>query len=88
MKCPDEIAPTIIELISTAILRIRAAGWSGDAELCAIEADHVHNLPALPLNFSPDLLGFYWNVERESFLGAANDHATRKGTARDFHAFE
>lgn len=41
MKCPDDIAPAIVELISTAVLRIRAAGWSGDAELCAIEADHV-----------------------------------------------
>ena len=67
-NCPDEIQPTIIELMSTAILQIRAAGWSGNAEWCAIEADHVHNLPALLLNFSPDLLGFYWNVELQSFL--------------------
>src|SRR5665213_4331608 len=88
MRCPDEIAPTIIELISRGILRTRAAGWSGDAELCAIEADHLHNLPALLLNFSPGLLGFYWNVSRQSFMCTAREHATRKGMAADFGAFE
>lgn len=88
MNCPDDIAPAIVELISTAMLRIRDAGWSGDAELGAIEADHVHNLPALLLNFSPDLLAFYWNVERESFLRAYKDYIARKGTAADFRAFE
>jgi hypothetical protein len=88
MKCPDDVAPMIVELISTAILRIRAAGWTGDADLCAIEADHVHNLPVLLLNFSPDLLGFYWNTERQSFIAAAKNHAKRKGAAADFRAFE
>ena len=88
MKCPDDIAPTIIELISTAVIRVRAAGWSGDAELCAIEADHVHNLPGLLLNFSFELLGFYWRVERESFRRAATDLAARTGTAADFRVFE
>jgi len=71
-----------------AVLRVRDAGWSGDGELCAIEADHVHNLPALLLNFSPDLLSFYWNVERESFLRAANAHVARNGASAEFGAFE
>ena len=69
MSCPAEIAEIIAEIIQTGLLRIRSLGWSGDAGRCAIEADHIHNLPGLLTNYSPDLLKYYWEVERPSYLG-------------------
>ena len=68
MNCPPEIAGIILDMITTAALRIRVLGWAGNAQRCAIEADHIHNLPALLRGYSPDLLRFYWEVERTSFI--------------------
>jgi len=49
-------------------LNIRRAGNAGEAFQCAIEADHIHNLPALIIQYVPALLDYYWNVERPAFL--------------------
>jgi hypothetical protein len=68
MNCPHEIAPILIQIIQDGILRTRSRGWAGDAPRCAIEADHIHNLPALLEGYSPDLLRFYWEVERPTFI--------------------
>ncbi len=68
MTCPDEIADILCEILEQAILRIRAAGWEKNLSRCAIEADHVHNLPSLLIHYSPDRLKYYWEAERSSFL--------------------
>src|SRR5438105_6141215 len=68
MTCPPEIASLLLEILKTGILRIRSAAWSGDAGRCAIEADHIHNLADLLLNYSPELLNFYWEIGRPSFI--------------------
>jgi hypothetical protein len=68
MRCPPEIMDIILEILNNGILRVRSAGWSGDSDRCAIEADHVHNLPCLLADYSPDLLRFYWESARVSFI--------------------
>jgi hypothetical protein len=68
MNCPSEVSEIIIEIVQTGILMIRDAGWSGDAGRCALEADHIHNLPTLLKNYSPELLKSYWDVEKPSYL--------------------
>jgi hypothetical protein len=68
MTCPPAIARVVLEILQLAVLKIRAGGWGGDAARCAVEADHVHNLPALLIDYSADLLQFYWQVERPSFV--------------------
>jgi hypothetical protein len=68
MTCPPDVARVILHILQVAVLRIRAGGWKGDGPRCALEADHVHNLPALLINYSEDLLRFYWEVERPSFM--------------------
>jgi hypothetical protein len=73
MHCPPEIAAIIAEILSAGLLRIRSLGWAGNAERCAVEADHVHNLPALLVDYKPDLLAFYWRVERIDFIGRTSD---------------
>ncbi len=68
MSCPPDIAEIIVDIIQTGLLRIRGAAWANQTERCAIEADHVHNLPTLLVNYSPGQLKYYWEVERPSFI--------------------
>lgn len=68
MQCPPEIARILTQLVATGLLRIRALGWSANAERCAVEADHLHNLPTLLADFRPELLTFYLDVERVAFI--------------------
>jgi hypothetical protein len=67
MTCPPEIAAVLLDMIGHGLLACRAAGWSGQPERCAAEADHLHNLPALLADYSPDRLRYYWEAERPSF---------------------
>jgi len=62
MRCPPDIADVLIEIIQFGILRIRA--FANDSRRCVNEADHIHNLPPLLVDFAPQLLTFYWEVER------------------------
>jgi hypothetical protein len=71
MNCPQAVADTLLEIIRVALLRIRHLGWGNKPEECAREADHIHNLPALLRNYSPELLQYYWEVERPSFIESA-----------------
>jgi hypothetical protein len=66
------ISEVILEIILTGILRIRAAGWDNQPELCAQEADHIHNLPTLVQDFRPELLDYYWNVERSAYIAGSS----------------
>jgi hypothetical protein len=67
-NCPPEIARILLEMIGWGLLRIRALGWSGQADRCTVEADHLHNLPHLLADYSPQRLLYYWDVERVGFL--------------------
>jgi hypothetical protein len=67
MSCPPEVAEVIGEILRTALLRIRSRGLNQDAAACALEADHVHNLPSLLANYSEELVRFYLDHERVHF---------------------
>ena len=68
MNCPPEIATIVLEILARGLLRARAAAWAGNAERCAVEVDHVHNLPSLLDKYCPEFLTYYWEVERPSFI--------------------
>lgn len=68
MNCPDDIADILIEIIYTACLSIRAAGYEGDSKYCALEASHIHNLPGLLRNFDENKLRYYWEITRLSYI--------------------
>ncbi len=70
LSCPPEIAEIILEILQHGLLRIRGRGWRGDSAACASEADHLHNLPNLLSHYSPDLLRFYWEVERPAYCSS------------------
>src|SRR5262245_42832810 len=80
MKCPGEIADVLLEIMTRGLLAIRAAGWQNNSKRCAIESDHLHNLPALIASYSADRLAYYWEAERISFM--------RQSTANELTAFE
>lgn len=71
MKCPKNIHTALAEILRQALLNTRVAAQSGDTARCHAEADHVHNLPSLLTDFAPDVLRFYWNVERASYIREA-----------------
>lgn len=80
MNCPPEIAEILLQILRNGILRSRQAGWAGDSQRCAREADHIHNLPDLLANYSLDFLRFYWEIERPAFI--------KQSTAEDVAGFE
>ena len=75
MLCPREIADVLLKILYMGILSARAAGWSGDAARAAREADHIHNLPGLLADYSPDRLAYYWDAERPAYLDAGGTAA-------------
>lgn len=64
----DEIKAVLVEILRIGLLRIRAFGNAGDAEQCAREGDHLHNLPELLRSTRLELLDYYLNVEKQAFL--------------------
>lgn len=64
MNCPPDVADVLIEILKWGILQTRAWAGQKDYRRCSQEADHIHNLPGLLNRYNPDLLAFYWNVER------------------------
>jgi hypothetical protein len=72
MSCPPAIAEVLLEILGEGLLRTRAAAWAGETMQAACEADHLHNLPELLKDYSPDLLKDYWETTRPSFLAECN----------------
>ncbi len=67
-ECPRPLRQAFLDLLTWTLLHIR--NEPGDARLSLALADHVHNVPALLAGFRPDLLRYYWEVERPCFLRA------------------
>ncbi len=75
MNCPSDVAIELVEILKWGLLNIRTAGYQGDGRRCIHESDHIHNLPALLIDYAPKLLAFYWNTERPLLIkqiGQAN----------------
>ena len=73
MLPPTDITRIVMEILKVGTLRIRALGWAGDARRCAIEADHLHNLPDLILAPSSAHLSYYWEAEKPAFEQASSE---------------
>ena len=67
-SCPAKIADLILQILQTGIVSARSAGWSNDAELATIEADHIHNLPDLLRRYNQHKIKYYWKSERPSYI--------------------
>jgi hypothetical protein len=65
-ECPEQLRIALLELLYHSLLHIRSS--STESHLVFVHADHVHNIPNLLSRFKPDLLKFYWEVERPCFI--------------------
>src|SRR5271166_3827485 len=68
MHCPTEIDNILLCILQTGIMRIRTLAWQGRIEFCAIESDHIHNIPNLIMNYSHEKLIYYWDIERPEYV--------------------
>jgi hypothetical protein len=77
MNCPPEIAAVLLDILTQGLLLARSAGWAGDAQRAALEAEHLHNIPGLLKDFSMERLRYYWDAERPGYARCltADDHA-------------
>ena len=62
------IPPILVQLLTTGLRRVQTLGQNGNPQHCAIDAEHLQSLPALLVDFDPDVLDRYWNVERIAFM--------------------
>jgi len=67
----EEIKEILLNILQIGILNVRVCAWGGQVERCAIEADHIHNLPGLVRYLNIELLLHYYNVSRLTFLRQA-----------------
>jgi hypothetical protein len=67
-ECTEPLRQAFLDLLTLALLHIR--NEPTDARLCRALSDHLHNVPALLAGFRPELLRYYWEVERPCFLHA------------------
>jgi hypothetical protein len=81
-ECSPALQQAFLDLLTWTLLHIR--NDPTDARRCLALSDHVHNVPALLAGFRPDLLRYYWEVERPCFLRALD--AIGKQPPGPFHA--
>ncbi|MGD0733560.1 MAG: hypothetical protein ABR976_00370 [Terracidiphilus sp.] len=69
----DELRNALLNVLTTGLLRIRMYAQHDSGETCFIEADHLHNLPGLIKDPRPELVFYYFDRERPSFIKRARN---------------
>lgn len=67
----NAVRETLCEILAFSLIIIR--NNADDSDVCFRHADHVHNLPFLISSQKPQLLDFYWNIERPAFIRLASE---------------
>ena len=63
----NKVSALFLKLIEFGLISIRNSASGGDAALCAIEADHLHNLPIYALN-PQENLSRYLKIDVPEYL--------------------
>ena len=71
MSGPADTSEIHLEILETGLHTIRASGWSGQVNRWVREVDHVHNLPRLLADDRPQVLLYYWDVDRAGYIEEA-----------------
>ena len=69
----DVLENALLSILAAGLLRIRVCGWGGHADQCALEADHLHNLPELIRTLDPKFLRYYYEISRQAFMERAKN---------------
>jgi hypothetical protein len=73
MNAPPIVQANLLTILKLGLLNIRYQAERKNTERCAIEANHLHNIPGLLEKFSIDLLKFYIDVERTQYIRETKD---------------
>ena len=65
---PSEVRVALAQILEIACLSIRVAARQGDSKYCAVEANHVHNIPGLLRKFDGAKLKYYLTVTRPQYI--------------------
>jgi hypothetical protein len=57
-----------LQILQWGLIGVRAAAWAGDSAYCAVEADHLHNLPSLVGETNELRHDYYYEQERTLYL--------------------
>ena len=76
MSREEEIRDLLLKILRIGILDIRAAGWSNRAGQCAIQADHIHNLPDLVRDPQLEQMVYYFEIARPSYIKHIGDSSS------------
>jgi hypothetical protein len=66
----SEITACLLEIIRIGLLNIRILAAAGRMRECAIEADHLHNIPETILSNNIELVIAYMDFDRTTFMAA------------------
>ena len=73
MNTPPVVQASLLTILKIGLLNIRYYAGGKNLERCAIEANHLHNIPGLLQKFSIDLLKYYIDIERPQYVRETND---------------
>jgi hypothetical protein len=73
METPPFIQESLLRILKHGLLNIRYYAEGKNLERCAIEANHLHNIPSLLETFSVDLLKFYIDIEMREYVRETNN---------------
>jgi hypothetical protein len=73
MQTPPIIQASVLRILKLGLLNIRSYAEAKNLERCAIEANHLHNIPSLLDKFSIQLLKFYMDVEMPQYVRETNN---------------
>jgi len=73
METPPIIQENLLRILKYGLLNIRYYARGKNLERCAIEANHLHNIPALLETFSVDLLKYYIDIEVPEYVRETNN---------------
>ena len=58
---PDDVRRALLKILYFSLISIRAN--AGNRDVCFCLAEHVHNIPDMLEDYSPEGFRYYWEVE-------------------------
>ncbi len=74
MNCPRDIEILIGKVLQVGLGKIRGYVFNGQTKQAHAEADHLHNLPEIFIDYQPFMLPFYWDSMRPGYLREVDPH--------------
>lgn len=71
---PPQVREILASILHFGLMDIRGQAHAGNAARCHRQSDHLHNLPSLLNNYSPEMLDFYWSVTRATYIQDAQEN--------------